>query len=43
MCQSSDKLHPKVPTGIDAFVQGDFYEAHVYFEDAWRETMDESR
>lgn len=24
-------------------MQGDFYEAHEHFEDAWRETLDESR
>ena len=37
------KLHPRVSGGLEAFIRGDFYEAHECFEDAWRETSDESR
>ena len=33
----------KVQAGLAAFTQGNFYEAHEFFEDAWRDSLDESR
>ena len=32
-----------VEQGLQALNQGKFYSAHEYFEDAWRDTTDESR
>lgn len=43
MKQSSQQLPTKVYQGLLLFNQHFFYEAHEYFEDAWRETGDESR
>ena len=37
------KYPRKVKQGIEYFNKADFYEAHEYFEDAWRETEDDSR
>lgn len=37
------QLQENAAKGIQAFNQGEFYAAHEYFEDAWRETSDESR
>jgi uncharacterized protein len=37
------KRPPIVEQGLKALNQGEFYEAHEYFEDAWRDTPDESR
>lgn len=43
MKHSSQELPTKVYQGLLLFNQHFFYEAHEYFEDAWRETEDESR
>lgn len=32
-----------VKQGLQAFNQGEFYIAHEFFEDAWRDTSDDSR
>ncbi len=40
---SPGKIPQKVTQGLYLFNQGYFYEAHEYFEDAWRETEDDSR
>lgn len=37
------ELPKKVKQGLNAFNQKSFYQAHEYFEDAWRETPDPSR
>lgn len=37
------KLPNIVKQGLQAFNQAEFYKAHEYFEDAWRDTLDESR
>ena len=34
---------PELAQGLKLFNQGDYYEAHEYFEDAWRKTGDPSR
>jgi uncharacterized protein len=36
-------LPEKVIRGLELYNQGAFYQAHEYFEDAWRETPDKSR
>lgn len=36
-------LPTKVKHGLRAFNQGEFFAAHEFFEDAWRETPDSSR
>lgn len=36
-------LPTNIIKGLQAFNQGDFYTAHEFFEDAWRETPDGSR
>ena len=33
----------KVKKGLQAFNQGEFYLAHEFFEDAWRETPEQAR
>jgi uncharacterized protein len=38
-----NQLHHDVFQGIQAFNQGKFFAAHEYFEDAWRETPDDTR
>ena len=38
-----EDLPHNVKQGLQAFNRGDFYLAHEYFEDAWRETPDEVR
>ena len=43
MKHASGELPTKVYQGLLLFNQLFFYEAHEYFEDAWRETEDESR
>ena len=43
MNQTPHHLPDKVQKGIQHFNQGDYYEAHEWFEDAWRETPDPSR
>jgi uncharacterized protein len=37
------QLHTDVLQGIQAFNQGEYYAAHEYFEDAWRDTLDNAR
>jgi predicted metal-dependent hydrolase len=37
------KLPEKVLQGLRTFNQGGFYQAHEYFEDAWRNTPNEDR
>ena len=37
------KRPPIVEQGLQALNQGKYYEAHEVFEDAWRDTPDESR
>lgn len=37
------KLPNIIKQGLQAFNQSEFYAAHEYFEDAWRDTPDESR
>ena len=37
------KLPTHVINGLQAFNQGDYYDAHEHFEFAWRETPDVSR
>jgi predicted metal-dependent hydrolase len=37
------QLHHDVFQGIQAFNQGMYYAAHEFFEDAWRDTSDNSR
>ncbi len=36
-------MHPDAKIGIRLMTQHAFYEAHEYFENAWRETKDDSR
>ncbi len=36
-------MHPEALKGLRQFNQGEFYEAHEFFEKAWRETQDDSR
>lgn len=37
------KLSNEIRMGLQFLHQGDYYQAHEYFEDAWRQTMDDSR
>ena len=39
----SQNLPDEVKMGLQCLNQGAFYEAHEYFEDAWRQTSDGSR
>lgn len=43
MQNQSNYLPKKVIHGIELFNQRKFYEAHEYFEAAWRATFDDSR
>jgi predicted metal-dependent hydrolase len=43
MKMTMNQLHHDVFQGIQAFNQGMYYNAHEYFEDAWRDTPDNSR
>lgn len=36
MIQPTSGIHPKAVKGLQAFNQREFYDAHEYFEDAWR-------
>lgn len=36
-------LPDKLTQGLQSFNRGDYYEAHEWFEDAWRETSDQTR
>jgi len=36
-------MHKLAENGLKLFIKQDFYEAHEYFEHAWRETQDDSR
>ncbi len=36
-------MHVQAQKGLDFFTSREFYEAHEYFERAWRETQDDSR
>jgi predicted metal-dependent hydrolase len=36
-------MHILAKKGLELFIQQEFYEAHEYFERAWRETRDDSR
>ncbi len=38
-----NELPTSVTQGLRAFNQGEYFSAHEYFEDAWRETPDSSR
>lgn len=38
-----NELPTSVRQGLDALNQGEYFAAHEYFEDAWRETQDSSR
>lgn len=38
-----DNISSEVEKGLQHFNQGDFYEAHEYFETAWRQTDDPLR
>lgn len=38
-----NQLPTNVKQGIHTFNRGEFFAAHEYFEDAWRETPDDSR
>lgn len=37
------ELPKKVKQGLQSFNQGDFYEAHEFFEDSWRDTQESTR
>jgi uncharacterized protein len=37
------ELFNNIKMGLQCLHQGDFYEAHEYFEDAWRQTAHDSR
>ena len=39
----SQNLLQTVKNGVQLFNHGAFYEAHEFFEDAWRQTQEESR
>ncbi len=36
MIQPTSGIHPEAVKGLQAFNQREFYDAHEYFEDAWR-------
>jgi len=36
-------MHPDAQQGLSLFAQREFYDVHEYFENAWRETKDNSR
>jgi len=36
-------MHIQAQKGLCLFTRREFYEAHEYFERAWRETQDDSR
>jgi len=38
-----NELPANVKQGLRAFKQGEYFSAHEFFEDAWRETPDSSR
>ena len=43
MMTSSFNVHNHIREGIRLFNQKDFFASHEFFEDAWRETSDDSR
>ncbi|MFW5714602.1 MAG: DUF309 domain-containing protein [Brevefilum sp.] len=43
MSETQTQIPPSFYEGIRLFNQQDFYEAHEYFEDAWRQTFGDER
>ena len=43
MIQPTSGIHPEAVKGLQAFNQREFYDAHEYFEDAWRMSPLEER